>query len=154
MTPAGSLLALAACDGTPKELPVPNLPDVQASLAFTCAYEKDAIPPRDPEADQLYVRARWLRKNNLLKKDPMIYPVIERLIRISTAYGHDKANLELRQMLGQGQAFSDEIVKETLDLTDELIQRGVPGGFYDMGRYLKVGYGVKKDPDLALKYYR
>ena len=45
---------LAACDGTHKDRAVPDLPDVQASLAFTCAYEKDTIPPRAPEGDQLY----------------------------------------------------------------------------------------------------
>ena len=45
---------LAACDGTHKDRAVPDLPDVQASLAFTCAYEKDTIPPRAPEADQLH----------------------------------------------------------------------------------------------------
>jgi len=149
------LLALAACGHpTSKERPVPDLPDIQANLAFTCAYEKDKIPPRDPEADQLYQHAKWLKKNNLLKEDPLVFPKIERLIRISTAYGHDKANLELRQMVGKGTAQSDDIVKETLDLTEELTKRGIPGGFYDMGRYLEQGYGVKQDEDLALKYYR
>jgi len=133
---------------------VSDLPGIQAQLAFTCAYEKDAIPPRDPEAEQLYKHARWLRKNNLLKEDPAVYPKIERLIRIATAYGHDKANLELRQMIGKDQADSDDQVKETLDLTEDLIKRGIPGGYYDMGRYLEAGYGVKDDPELALKYYR
>lgn len=137
-----------------KERPVPDLPDIQAKLAFTCAHEKDRIPPRDPEADQLYKHARWLAKSNILKEDPKVYPSIERLIRIATAYGHDKANLELRQMIGKGQADSDDPVKETLDLTEDLIQRGIPGGYYDMGRYLESGYGVKEDPELALKYYR
>ena len=102
-------LLLSACDGTRT---VPDLPNVKAKLAFTCTYEKDAIPKRDPEADQLYKYARWLRKNNLLTKDPLVYPKIERLIRIATAYGHDKANLELRQMIGKGTADSvdaDEI---------------------------------------------
>ena len=95
---ATALLALAACDN-PKERAMPDLPAVQSNLAFTCAYEKDAIPKRDPEADQLYAHARWLKKNNLLKPDPLVYPKIERLVRIATAYGHDKANLELREML-------------------------------------------------------
>jgi len=148
-----ALLALAAW-ALFKERSMPDLPDVKANLAFTCAYEKDRIPPRDPEADQLYVHARWLRKNNLLKKDPLVYPQIERLIRIATAHGHDKANLELRNMIGRGQAASDDPVKETLDLTQELIDRGIPGGYYDMGRYLEKGYGVKQDAELALKYYR
>ncbi len=148
-----TLLALVACDN-PKERNMPDLSTVQSNLAFTCAYEKDAIPKRDPEADQLYAHARWLKKNNLLKPDPLVYPKIERLVRIATAYGHDKANLELREMLGEGTAHSQDIVKETLDLTDELIKRGIPGGYFDMGLYLERGYGLKQDKDLALKYYR
>ncbi len=149
-------LALSACDALnrPKEHAVPDLPDVQASLAFTCAYEKDKVPPRDPEADQLYQHAKWLKKGNLLKEDPLVYPKIERLIRIATAYGHDLANLELRQMIGKGTAESADIVNETLDLTEDLIKRGIPGSYYDMARYLERGYGVKEDNDLALKYYR
>ena len=152
-------LSLGACQDEPhpspvKERPVSDLANVHAKLAFTCAYEKDAIPKRDPEAEQLFKHARWLRKNNLLKADVAVYPKIERLIRISTAYGHDKANLELRQMIGKGTADSDNVRKETLDLTEDLIKRGIPGGYYDMGRYLEAGYGVKEDKDLALKYYR
>jgi uncharacterized protein len=152
-------LSLAACDGDllshrPKDRRMPDLPEVQARLAFTCAYEKSAIPPRDAKADQLYKHARWLRKNNLLKNDVTVYPKIERLIRIATAYDHDKANLELRQMIAKGQAASENAMTETLDLTDDLIKRGIPGGYYDMGHYLENGYGVKQDKDLALKYYR
>lgn len=153
-----AIVMLGACNQghrvNSKERPVSDLPNVRANLAFTCAYEKDAIPPRDQEADQLYHHARWMRKNNLLKQDPTVYPKIERLIRIATAYGHDKANLELRQMIGKGQADSENVMKETLDLTEELIKRGIPGGYYDMGRYLENGYGVKQDAELALKYYR
>ena len=148
-----TLLVLVACDH-PKERTMPDLPAVQSNLAFTCAYEKDRIPPRDPEAEQLYQHAKWLKKNNLLKPEPLVYPTIERLVRIATAYGHDKANLELRDMLGEGTAHSEDIVKETLDLTDELIKRGIPGGYFDMGLYLERGYGMKQDKDLALKYYR
>ena len=148
-----TLLVLVACDH-PKERTMPDLPAVQSNLAFTCAYEKDRIPTRDPEAEQLYQHAKWLKKNNLLKPDPLVYPKIERLVRIAMAYGHDKANLELRDMLSEGTAHSEDIVKETLDLTDELIQRGIPGGYFDMGLDLERGYGVKQDSDLALKYYR
>lgn len=154
------ILALAACGKGTFSNPaqetraVPDMPEIQAKLAFTCAHEKDRIPARDPEADQLYKYGRWLAKNNILKQDPAVYPQIERLIRIATAYGHDKANLELRQMIGKGQADSDDPVKETLDLTEELIKRGIPGGYYDMARYIEHGYGVKQDPELALKYYR
>ncbi len=86
-------VCLVAC-GAKKESPMTDdISKVKANLAFTCKHESDAIPTRDPEADQLYKYARWLHKNNRLKEDPTEYPKIERLIRIATAFGHDKANL-------------------------------------------------------------
>ena len=146
-------LSLAACGGA-KERSVPDLKDVEAKLAFTCVYEKDHLPALNPEADQLYRYARWLHKNQVEKEDPLRYREMERYYRIAAAYGHYKANLDLRDMIGRGTAWSANPVKETLDLTQELIKQGIPGGYYDMGRYLKAGYGVKKDEELANRYYR
>ncbi len=147
-------LSLAACGGGAKERSVPDLKEVEAKLAFNCAYEKDHLPALTPEAEQLYRYARWLQKNQIEKEDPLRFPEMERYYRIATAHGHYKANLELRDMIGRGTARSDDPVKETLDLTQELIDRGIPGGYYDMGRYLKAGYGVKQDEELANRYYR
>lgn len=150
------LVLLAACN--PKGTSMNELSDISANikkqLAFTCAQEKDRTPPRDPEADQLYKHARWIRKNNILNQEPSVYPSIERLIRIAAAHGHDKANIELRDMLEKGQAKSDDPVNEVIDLVQELIKRGIPAGYYDMGWYVEHGYGVKADQDLAFKYYR
>ena len=89
-------------------------PDQAGELAFTCTHEQDRIPPRDPEANQLYKRARWLRKNNTLKKDPSVFPNVERLVRIATAYGHDKANLELRDLIERNQAVSATPITESV----------------------------------------
>ncbi|BBH10785.1 SEL1-like repeat protein [Chromobacterium haemolyticum] len=144
--------ALAACGA--KERSVPDLKEVEAKLAFNCVYEKDHLPALNSEAEQLYRYARWLQKNQIEKEDPLRFPEMERYYRIATAHGHYKANLELRDMIGRGTARSEDPVKETLDLTQELIDRGIPGGYYDMGRYLKAGYGVKQDEELANRYYR
>jgi len=148
--------ALSACDKSNAidVRPVPALNDIEAKLAFTCAHEADVIPPRVREADQLYVHARWLIKGNILKQDPAAYPTIERLLRIATAYGHDKANIELRDMLEKSQAVSEDPVNEIIDLVQDLIKRGIPAGYYDMGWYLEHGYGVRADQELAFKYYR
>jgi hypothetical protein len=153
------MTSLVACDGehidaTNQTRLMPDLSGIRANLAFTCAYEKDAIPASDPEADQFYKHARWLQKNNRLTHDPQILPKLERLYRIATAYGHDKANLELRNMIIRGDAYSDNPRKEVIDLTEDLIKRGIPGGFYDMAYYLETGYGVKQDEELARKYQR
>ena len=148
--------SLVACK--PKEHTVPDLPHIESALekqlAFTCAYEKDHLPPLDPEADQLYRYARWLGKNQIEKEDVSRYPEMARYYRIATANGHYKANLELRHMLGAGHAMSEHPVTEILDLTQNLIDRGIPGGYYDMARYIEQGYGVRQDQALALKYYR
>lgn len=132
----------------------PDMAGLRPDMAFTCTHEADHIPPRDSEAEQLYQYARWLRRSNLLKDDGAAYPPIERLVRIATAYGHDKANLALRGMLKKGQAQSPNPIKESVDLVEDLIRRGIPGGYYDMGNYLMQGYGVVGDLDLAKRYYR
>ena len=153
---AGVML-VGGCQAKDTSMTIAATPDVaglRPDAAFTCAKEADHIPVRDPEADQLYQHARWLRRNNLLKDDPAVYPGIERLVRIATAYGHDKANLALRGMLKNGQAQSPNSIKESLDLVEDLIRRGIPGGYYDMGNYLMQGYGVVGDFDLGKRYYR
>ena len=144
--------------GYAKDKGMSDLPEISANikkqLAFQCTHEADHVPARDPEADQLYKHARWLAKKNILKKDPAAYPPIERLLRIATAYGHDRANIELRRMLEDGHAVSADPMNESIDLVQDLIRRGIPAGYYDMGWYLEHGYGVRADQDLAFKYFR
>ena len=152
---AASVLLGAGCTKKPAMNQFPEIPgDIKKQLAFVCAHEKSLVPPRDPEADQLYKHARWLVKANVLKQDPAAYPPIERLLRIATAHGHDRANIALRSMLDKGQAHSADPVNETIDLVQDLIKRGIPAGYYDMGWYVEHGYGVDADQELALKYYR
>jgi TPR repeat protein len=145
-------LLLVACSN--KERIVPTLEEVKTNLAFTCVHEQDHLPKLDAEADQLYRYARYLQKNNQLQEDVSVFPELERYYRVATAHGHYQVNLELRQMIGKGQAWTANPMTETLDLTEELIKQGVPGGYYDMTRYIEAGYGVKQDAELALRYYR
>jgi TPR repeat protein len=154
--PAVALLVLlSGCTRSDAASPLPDVPsDIKKQLAFACTHEASRIPPRDPEADQLYKHARWLVKANVLKQDPAGYPPMERLLRIATAHGHDRANIELRTMLDKGQAHSADPMNEALDLVQELIKRGIPAGYYDMGWYVKHGYAVDADRELAFKYYR
>jgi hypothetical protein len=128
--------------------------DIRMQFSFVCAHEKDRIPPRDLVADQLYKHARWLAKRNTLKQELAAYPAIERLVRIATAHGHDKANIELREMIEKGQAQSADPVNEVIDLVQDLIKRGIPSGYYAMGWYLEHGFGVDANAELAFKYYR
>lgn len=157
------LIMLAACGKAPEPRsptmsnasPLHAIPDdLEKQLAFTCSYEAKRIPKRDPEAEQLFLHARWLYKQNLLKDDPAKYPAIERLYRIAAAWGHDKANRNLALMLLRGQTDAPDIIGLPLELAQDMIKRGVPAGYYDMGVLLTKGYGVKGDDASALQYMR
>jgi uncharacterized protein len=141
---------LGAC-GKHRDTPtLPDLTSVKANLAFTCAYEADHLPPLDPQADQLFKYGRYLEK----KEGPKDFNDIARYYRMASAYGHYKANHNLQLLVSQGLASSAHPATETIDLAMQLIAQGVPGGYYDMGHYLELGYGVKPNKEMALRYFR
>jgi hypothetical protein len=129
---------------------LPTLGDVRANLAFTCAHEADRLPPLDSQADQLFKYARYLEK----KKGPKDFDGIARYYRIAAAYGHYKANHNLQQLVSEGLASSPYPERESIELASLLIDQGVPTGYYDIGYYLNLGYGLKQNKEMALRYYR
>jgi hypothetical protein len=142
---------LGACSN--KEDAVPSQPDmnaVRAKLAFTCAHEADHLPPLDPQADALFKYGLSLEK----KPGPKDFSAAARYYRIAAAYGHYKANSNLQRLVSTSLASSPDALKETIDLTERLIKDGIPGGYYDMGHYLEIGYGVVKDEKKALVFIR
>ncbi|TDV24784.1 hypothetical protein C7405_12535 [Paraburkholderia caballeronis] len=146
------LLAGLACACT-KETPLASLPDlsaVRANLAFTCVHQADHLPPLDPDANRLFEYGRWLQKQD----GPKDFNDISRYYRIAAAYGHYKANVNLQQLVSTGLAYSPNARKETIDLAIQLVKQGVPGGYYDIGHYLELGYGLKQDSEAALRYIR
>ncbi|MDR3159305.1 MAG: sel1 repeat family protein [Zoogloeaceae bacterium] len=152
------LLLMVACDSRGTTGIPPDLPEIPASLekqlAFTCAYEKDKLPPLDPELDQLFKRAVWIYKQNRLKNDPEEYAKAERLYRIAAAHGHYKAINNLTNFILQGWSVATGNVDLVVDMTEDLIQRGIPVGYFNMGVLLDRGYGVKPDEKAALQYFR
>ncbi len=123
---------------------------VRAKLAFTCVHEADHLPALDPQADALFQYALFLEK----KPGPKGFDAAARYYRIAAAYGHYKANHNLQLLVSTGQASSPYAATETIDLAEQLIAAGIPGGYYDMGHYLELGYGVKQDERAAWIYYR
>ncbi|CAD6553700.1 hypothetical protein LMG27952_05468 [Paraburkholderia hiiakae] len=147
---AFALLA-GACSN--KENAVPSQADwsaVRANLAFTCTHEADHLPRLNPQADELFKYGRYLEK----KDGPKDYALVARYYRIAAAQGHYKANNNLQQLVSTGLASSPAAPNETLDLAEQLIAAGIPAGYYDMGHYLELGYGVKQDQEKALQYFR
>ena len=123
---------------------------MRAKLAFTCVHEADHLPPLDPQADTLFKYALFLEK----KPGPKDFDAAARYYRIAAAYGHYKANHNLQLLVSTGQASSPHAATETVDLAEQLIAAGIPGGYYDMGHYLELGYGVKQDERKARIYFR
>ncbi|MDR5751413.1 MULTISPECIES: sel1 repeat family protein [unclassified Caballeronia] len=146
-------LALALCACSNKDNPMPTQAEwsaVRAQLAFTCVHEADHLPPLDPQADTLFKYALFLEK----KPGPKDYDSAARYYRIAAAYGHYKANHNLQLLVSAGQASSPHAATEAVDLAEQLIAAGIPGGYYDMGHYLQLGYGVKQDEKKARIYIR
>ena len=147
------LLLTVLCACTHKENTLASLPDmsaVRANLAFTCVHEVDHLPPLDQQADALFSYGRYLQKQD----GPKDFNAVARYYRIAVAWGHYKANHNLQLLVSQGLADSPDAPKETVDLAAQLVQQGVPGGYFDIGHYLEIGYGLKQDSEMALRYFR
>ena len=147
------LLAGLVCACTHKENPLASLPDVsavRANLAFTCVHEADHLPPLDADADRLFQYGRYLQKLDGEKS----FNEVARYYRIAAAYGHYKANHNLQLLVSQGLADSPDAQKETVDLAVQLVEQGIPGGYYDIAHYLELGYGLKQDAEMSLRYMR
>ncbi|WP_245643967.1 SEL1-like repeat protein [Paraburkholderia oxyphila] len=147
------VLAGLICACSNKENAVPSQTDMNAArtrLAFTCTHEADHLPPLDPQADTLFKYGLFIEK----KPGPKDFDAAARYYRIAAAHGHYKANNNLQLLVSTGQAKSPDAPRETVDLAEQLTAAGIPGGYYDMGHYLELGYGVVMDEKKALVFIR
>jgi uncharacterized protein len=146
-------LAVLLCACTKKE-PAAREPSeldaLRANLAFTCVHETSHLPKLDPDADKLFLYARYLQK----QEDAQDFNDIMRYYRIAAAHGHYKANHNAQLLIVQGLVHSPEGENEAVDLAMQLMHDGIPGGYYDVGHYLEIGYGVQQDEAAAMRYIR
>ncbi|WP_414443327.1 sel1 repeat family protein [Burkholderia sp. 22PA0106] len=144
-------ILVSACSNKDRQLPSQSdMNGVRANLAFVCVHQADHLPPLDAQADEIFKYGLYLEKQD----GPKDFNSAARYYRIAAAYGHYKANQNLQRLVSQGYADSPYPDVETIDLVDHLIKASVPGGYYDMGHYLELGYGVKQDADAARRYFR
>ncbi|WP_347879188.1 DUF6396 domain-containing protein [Burkholderia sp. BCC0097] len=144
------LAGLSACSKADSSLMRPELADVRANLAFTCSHEADRLPAIDPDAEALFRYGRYLQTRD----GPKNFDEVARYFRIAAAHGHYKANHNAQQLVSQGLSSSPNAAHEALEWASQLVNQGVPMGYYDIGYYLKSGYGLKQNQELALKYIR
>ncbi|VVO86848.1 hypothetical protein PS838_02099 [Pseudomonas fluorescens] len=152
-----SCLLISACDASSalthptKDTLMNPLTEIKANLAFTCVHEQIPVPSSDSEI--LFQYARWLQKNNQLKRDKSVDTEIERLYRIASENENYKANINLQNGAMRGHF----IVRgeEHLRMSQQLIDAGVATGYFYTGNFLSSGSaGLKQDAEMALRYYR
>ncbi|MDU8459572.1 MULTISPECIES: sel1 repeat family protein [Pseudomonas syringae group] len=134
-----------------KDIPLNQLTDINAKLAFTCVHEK--FPASSSETDMLFQHARWLQKNNQIKQDKTVDLEIERLYRIAAENQHYKANVNLQNggMRGEFKLGGEEHLR----LSQQLIDARIATGYYFIAVFLERGSaGLHKDPEMALRYFR
>ena len=119
-------------------------------MAFTCVHEDARVPKLDPDADKLFLYARYLQKREGQKD----FDDIMRYYRIAAAYGHYKANHNAQLLITQGLVLAPEGRKEVVDLAMQLVHDDIPGGYFDLGHYLEIGYGEQQDVGAAMRYFR
>jgi len=88
-------LVLLTCACSKRENQMASTADlntVRANLAFTCASEADRLPALDPTANDLFLYGRFLEKSD----GPKDFNAVARYYRIAAAYGHYKANHNLK----------------------------------------------------------
>ena len=145
------LMSLVSISSQATESSFATLTEVIPRLAFTCKHE--AIPTPTADADLLFKYARWLQKNNQLRRDEAVDAEVERLYRIASEHGHSKANINLQN--GAMRAQFKLRGAEHLRMSQQLINYGVASGYYFVSVFLKQGVaGLHQDPDMALRYLR
>ncbi|CAE6897426.1 sel1 repeat family protein [Paraburkholderia domus] len=126
------------------------LGNIRVNLAFTCTHEADRLPALDPDADALFRYGRYLQTRD----GPKNFDEMARYYRIAAAHGHYKANHNVQQLVSQGMASSPDAAREAVEWATQLVNQGIPTGYYDIGYYLNSGYGLKQNTETALKYIR
>ncbi|RML55343.1 Sel1 repeat-containing protein [Pseudomonas syringae pv. pisi] len=119
-------------------------------LSFVCTHEADHLPAISDDAQVLYRYALFLES----KKGAKDYQQIGRYYRLAYAAGNYNAATNLHNLIAQGVVDSSNRSKEVTAIVKNLISQSIPGGYYDMGHYLEIGYGVKKDIPSARAYLR
>ncbi|MBG5950588.1 sel1 repeat family protein [Proteus sp. G2618] len=126
----------------------------EPDLTFTCVYEKDTLPPIDPEADNWFKQARELEKVNQYQRD---YVKIGELYRKAADRNHPKAMLNLGNLISYGKVAplaGKGPAQEAWDIARKMATLNISYGYYQMGHYLDTGYGVDRDKTSALAYFR
>ncbi|MCL2012801.1 MAG: DUF6396 domain-containing protein [Cystobacterineae bacterium] len=139
---------------------VDELSQIPGSLArqlpFVCTHEKSRIPQGETEADKLFRHAQELHRENLKTEErkPEISAKVDRLYRIAAAWGHEKAAEAVVYLLAENAGACAAALAEAVEISKQLIHRGIPRGYYLLGKLLEEGHNIEEDSKPPLQYFR
>ncbi|MCC2963158.1 sel1 repeat family protein [Massilia sp. IC2-278] len=125
----------------------PHRPD------FACKHEADVNPPISAEAEAIFQQALMLDNHDLwpAQRD---YPKIATLYEHAMKLGHWKAQFNLAGLYLKGIGVPQDTEKAIV-LTEELMRKGVPAAWDNMGAYYMGGVGpLEQDATVAYAFWQ
>jgi TPR repeat protein len=120
---------------------------------FECKYESAVNPPITPEADALFQQALALGSFEIWP-DKRDYTKIATLYEQAMKLGHWKAQFNLAGAYLKGAGVPQDVEK-AIQLTEDLMRRGVPAAWDNMGAYYMGGIGdLKQDATVAYAFWQ
>lgn len=155
-----SVLFLTACPMQDPSSATPLLPRFTKLDAFdphrkdyVCKHEADVNPPITEEAEALFQQGMAATSNDLWPADRN-YKKAAALWQQAADHGHWKAQFNLAGLYLKGQGVPQDIDK-ALELTEDLMRKGVPAAWDSMGAYYMGGVGpLKQDATVAYAFWQ
>ena len=120
---------------------------------FVCKHEADANPPPTAEAEALFQQGMAATSHGLWPED-RDYPKAAQLWTQAAQQGHWKAQFNLAGLYLQGMGVPQDADK-ALELTEDLMRKGVPAAWDNMGAYYMGGVGpLQQDATVAYAFWQ
>lgn len=150
---------LPGCSGKDhsKDAALPRFTKLEAfkphRAAFVCKHEADVNPPISAEAEALFQQALMLDNHDLWPQQ-RDYPRVAALYEQAMKLGHWKAQFNLAGLYLRGIGVPQDIEK-AISLTEDLMQKGVPAAWDNMGAYYMGGVGsLEQDATVAYAFWQ
>ena len=121
--------------------------------SFTCKHEAQANPPATEQAQTLFEEAMALSDWGIPRKERN-YKKVASLYRQAMGLGHWKAQFNLAGLYLEGDGV-DFDPNQALSLTEDLMRKGVPAAWFNMGNFYMSGTGpLKQDATVAYAFWQ
>jgi hypothetical protein len=155
-----SVLLLTACPMQDQSSATPAQPRFTKLDAFDphrqgfeCKHEADVNPASTPEAEALFQQGMAATSNDLWPED-RDHKKAAQLWAQAAGQGHWKAQFNLAGLYLQGLGVPQDADK-ALELTEDLMRKGVPAAWDNMGAYYMGGVGpLKQDATVAYAFWQ